>query len=288
MNIMMKVWKGVMSDGGEDEIAEQARRLAKEQAFSPERFVAILERGAYTSVDSPNLPAAEREIVLPMLRALLRERGGVVQLNVARALLELGDPLGSEVLAECLASGSHELRDTALYALTFFPHNPQTGGYAVPIDPDAILAALEPTLADARSFTRERAVNVLHRLATPRATDRLAELLADVRPDVRAHAAIALGRADKDRGALAVIDEMLRLPAHPNRYHLIVALEHLCESGDAEMRARASAVAARFVRANLKSGNEIANHVHNCLRAIAKAGLPDEADLLQEVLGLRR
>jgi hypothetical protein len=89
------------------------------------------------------------------------------------------------------------------------------------------------------------------RLAEKRAFDRLAERVGDARPDVRAEAAISLGRSGQDRGALAAIDELLHVPAHPKRYHLVAAVEKLCKSVDAEISSRAAAVATRFIRRNL-------------------------------------
>ncbi len=274
-----------MSDS--DDIAEKARRLAKKRAFDSRRFLAVLDRGAYIDVDPGTVPAAERELVLPALRAMVNAQNGVVRVNAASALLKFGDPLGCATLVDCLQSQQPETRRGALDRLISSGIGNRTRSYSLAIDAGAILTALEPSVADADPWTRERALMVMNYLATPRAFDRLAQLLEDSRDDVRAEAAIALGRSGRDRGAVFVIEEMLARPDFPRRpkhYHLIVALERLCESHDIETRARAGAVAVRFVRRNLASGSEIANHVWNCLKAVRKAQLPEEADLLRGVI----
>jgi hypothetical protein len=66
-----------------DKIAEEARRLASERAFTARRFLDVLDRGYYTDVDSSRVPAAERELLLPALRAMVSQRTGVVRLNAA-------------------------------------------------------------------------------------------------------------------------------------------------------------------------------------------------------------
>lgn len=227
-----------MGDG--DEIAREACRLAEEQAFTPERFISTLEQGWYTDVALGNLPAAQRGVLLPALKAMLGRRSGIVRLHVAQALLELGDPSGSDVFVKSLTDGDRKLQRAALRALTSFPRDAGTLAYRVPIDADALFAALDYLLAGGDRWEHEQAVYVLHRLATPRAFDRPTELLGDARPDVRAEAAIWLGRAGRDRGALFVIEEMLAMP-HPKRYHLVAAVERLCKSADADVGSRAAA-----------------------------------------------
>jgi hypothetical protein len=132
------------------------------------------------------------------------------------------------------------------------------------------------------------------RLAEKRAFARLAERVGDARPDVRAEAAISLGRSGQDRGALAAIDELLHVPAHPKRYHLAAAVEKLCKSVDAEISSRAAAVATRFIRRNLANcgaslaeANLLANNIRHCLDGITAAGAPDEQEILREVVASR-
>jgi HEAT repeat protein len=73
-------------------------------------------------------------------------------------------------------------------------------------------SALEPSLADPDRWNRERALSFVSYLGTPKAFDRLVAFLGDARPDMRAEAACMLGDAGYDRGALAVIEELLRKP----------------------------------------------------------------------------
>lgn len=234
---------------GNDEIAEKARRLAKERAFNARRFLAALDRGDYAKIDAAAVPAVQRDLVLPALRATVSARDGVVRVNAASALLEFGDPLGCTVLVDCLQSDEPETRRGALARLISSGIGNRTRTHRLAIDADAILTALEPSVADVDPWTRERALTVIGYLATPRAFDRLAKLLEDSRDDVRAEAAIALGRSGEDRGAVFVIEDMLARPDSPTRpkhYHLILALERLCESVDPETRVRAAAVALRL------------------------------------------
>lgn len=272
---------------GSDEIAERAHQLAEQRAFNPRHFLAALERGEYVSVDPAVVPPVQRDLVLPALRAMVRSRSGAVRVNAASALLKFGDPLGCVAVVDCLQAQEPETRRAALDRLISSGIGNRARSCDLVVDADAILTALEPSVADVDLWTRERALTVMGYLATPRAFERLAKLLEDSRDDVRAEAAIELGRSRYDRGALFVIEEMLARPDFPRRpkhYHLIVALEHLCESGDPETRTRAGAIAARFVRRNLASGWEIANHVKNCLKAVALARMPEEAALLREVI----
>lgn len=273
---------------GSDEIAKKARRLVKDRAFNPRRFLAVLERGDYIDVDPQTVPAGERDLVIPALRAMVEARNGAVRINAASALLRFGDPLGCAALIDCLQSQEAEIRRKALDRLISSGIGNQIRSKSLAFDADAILTALEPSVADVDPWTRERALILIGYLATPRAFERLTKLLEDSRDDVRAEAAIALGRANPDRGALLVIEEMLARPddaRRPKHYHLILALEHLCESSDHETRAYAGDIAAQFVHRNLMSRNDAANHLWNCLRAISKAQLANEADILREVLG---
>jgi HEAT repeat protein len=262
--------------------------LAKERAFNPRHFLAALERGEYVNVDPEVVPPVQRDLVLPALRAMVGSRSDAVRVNAASALFKFGDPLGCAVLVDCLQSQESEIRRSALDRLISSGMGNQTRNYSLAIDADAILTALEPSVADVDLWTRERALTVIGYLETPPAFDRLVQLLEDSRDDVRAEAAIALGRSGQDRGAIFVIEDLLGRPDPPRRpkhYHLILALEHLCKSGDKETRARAGAVAVRFVRRNLTSGAEVANHGWNCLRAVGLAQMPEEANLLREVVG---
>lgn len=269
-----------------DEILAGARRLAKRRApkFDAKRFLAVIECGAYIRGDLESVAAVQRDLVLPVLRALVGVRSGAVRLNAARALLEFGDPLGCEALIECLQSNDSELRHGALDRLIWLGLDNWKRDQELPIAKDALLTALEPSLADPNLWARQRALRLISNLRSPRALDRLARLLNDHREDVRVEAAIALGRLSQDRGAVTVIEEMLALSAHPKRYHLILALGRLCERGDSPTRARATAIAVRFVRRHLRTGCETANDVFNCLRAVAGAQAPEEPDLLREVM----
>jgi HEAT repeat protein len=274
-----------------DEIAEEARRLASERTFTANRFLAVLEQGYYSDVDPTIVPTAERDLLLPALRAMVGQRNGTVRLNAAQALVEFGDDLGWEELIECLQSDDSALRSGALDRLSRLGIRDRVRSPNSPIDADALLIALEPSLVDSSRWARERAVTLIGYLGTPRAFDRLVALLGDARPDVRTHAACVLGDAGYDRGALAVIDEMLQAPEHPKRYLLIRALEHLCKSADADVTTRAASVAIGYIRSNLaKHGHSaleasiVANDIWHCLDGITAACSPQEREVLHEAL----
>src|SRR5579862_1572023 len=276
---------------GSDETAEEARRLASERAFTARRFLAALDRGEYTSVNLATVPAAERDLALPALRAMARQRSGVIRLNAARALIEFGDRLGGDVLIECLQSEDSALRKGAIDRVSWLEFRDRMRSPNPPFDADALLVALEPSLADPDRWNRKRALSFVGYLETRKAFDRLVAFLGDARPDMRAEAACMLGDAGYDRGALAVIEELLREPGSPYRYFLIRALEHLCKSADADVATRASSVAIEFIRRNLAvhgqsalEANSLANDVWHCMDSIAAACSPEQREVLHETL----
>jgi HEAT repeat protein len=283
---------GLRVVGDNDEIAEEARRLASERTLTARRFLSVLDRGLYTDLDPAKVPAAERDFLLPALRTMVGQRTGVVRIDAARALVEFGDRVGSEVLIECLQSEDPKLLRDTLNCLTGLGLRDRVRLPNSPIDADALLIALEPSLEDASPWVRERALTFIGYLGTPLAFDRLAALLGDARPDVRAHAAWLLGDAGYDRGALAVIDELLRvLPRHSQRYSLIGALEHLCKSADVDIRTRAATVVVGFIRSNLADrkysaleADLLANDVWQCMDGIAAACSPEDREALHEIL----
>ncbi len=204
-------------------------------------------------------------------------------------MVDFGDRVRWEVFIEYLQSDDSALRGKTLDHLTLLGIRDWVRSPNFPIDADALLIALERSLADSSQWARERAVTLIGYLATPRAFDCLVGLLA--RPDVRVHAACLLGDAGYDRGALAVIDELLRVPSHPKRYFLIRALEHLCKSADADTRTRAAVVAVGFIRSNLTDraysaleANDLANDIWHCLDGIAAACSGEDREALHQVL----
>src|SRR4029077_12866563 len=270
---------------GSDETAEEARRLASERAFTARRVLAAPDQGGYTKVDLATVPAAERDLALPALRAMARQRSGVIRVHAALGLVEVGGHLGGEVLIECLQSEDSALRKGAIDRVSWLKFGERMRSPNPPFDADALLVALEPSLADPDHWNRKRALSFVGYLATPKAFDRLVAFLGDVRPDMRAEAACMLGDAGHDRGALAVIEDLLREQGSPYRYFLIRALEHLCKSKDADLRNRAAAVAIGFIHNNLDEhrhsaleANSLANDVWHCMDGIAAACSPEQRD----------
>lgn len=277
----------------EDEIAAEAHRIAEERSYSPERFLAMLDRGLYQNFDLSSLPTSQRDLLLPALRSMAQERSGVVRLNAAVALLELGDPVGCQIIVACLKAPEFEVRNGALDRLSWFglkkherEHRLHAAGEA-----DAILGGLESCIADPSPRIRRRAVELMFQLSTPQALDFLTRLLGATDWIVRTEAAIYLGLAGLDRGALAILDQLLNqprdsqpFPGDRKRYMFVRAIENLCGAIDPEVSTRAADVAIRFVRSNLTSGNEIANHICNLLRGISAAQVPCEPELLRKVI----
>jgi HEAT repeat protein len=277
--------------GGGDETAEEVRRLVGERAFTARRLLAALDRGEYTNADLATVPAAERDLAMPALRAMARQRSGVVRLNAARALVEFGDRTGGDVLIECLQSEDSALRTGAIDRLSWLEFRSRMRSPNPPFDADALLVALEPSLADPDRCNRKRALSFVSYLETSKAFDRLVAFLDDGRPDMRAEAACMLGDAGYDRGALTVIEELLREPGNPYCYFLIRAIENLCKSTDADVSSRAAAIAIGFIRSNLVErscsaleANSLANHVWHCMDGIAAACSPGQRDILHNAL----
>jgi hypothetical protein len=140
---------------GSDETAEEARRLASERAFTAERFLASLDQGEYTGADLAKARAAERDLALPALRTMARQRSGIVRLNAARALIEFGDRVGGDVLIECLQSEDSTLRKGAIDRLSWLEFRARMRSPLPPFDADALLVALEPTASTASSIASE-------------------------------------------------------------------------------------------------------------------------------------
>ena len=223
---------------------------------------------------------------------MARQRSGIIRLNAARALVEFGDRLGGDVLIECLQSEDSVLRKGAIDRVSWLKFRDRMRSPNPPFDADAFLVALEPSLADPDRWNRNRALSFVGYLETPKAFDRLVAFLGDARPDMRAEAACMLGDAGHDRGALAVIEELLRESGGPYRYFLIRALEHLCKSADADVAELAPPrVAIEFIRRNLAvhgqsalEANSLANDVWHCMDSIAAACSPEQREVLHETL----
>jgi HEAT repeat protein len=276
---------------GSDETAEEARRLARERAFTARKFIAVLDQGYCPDLNPATVPAAERDLLLPALRAMVGQRSGTVRLSAACALAEFNDRLGWEVLIASLQSEDRVLRGETLARMESFGLRERVRSPDFPIDIDALLIALEPSLADSTPLACARAVELIGYLGTPRAVDRLVALLDDARPDMRAEAACTLGEAGYDEGAVAVIDELLRVPRQPRRYALVSALEHLCQSADANIGTPAASIAIDFLRSNLaeygRSAHEAihaANDVRRCMDGIAAACSAEQREALHQVL----
>ena len=195
------------------------------------------------------------------------------------------------MLIECLQSEDLALRKGAIDRVSWLEFRDRMRSPNPPFDADALLVALEPSLADPDRWNRKRALSFVCYLETPKAFDRLVAFLGDARPDMRAEAACMLGDAGYDRGALAIIEELLREPRSPYRYFLIRALEHLCKRKDADLRSRAAAVAIGFIRNNLDEhrhsaldANSLANDVWHCMDGIAAACSPEQRDILSGAL----
>jgi HEAT repeat protein len=236
-----------------------------------------------------DLPAVQRALLVPALRAMLPDRSGDIRLNIARALFELGDHLGWQTLHQCLTGDDAQSQQGALKRLSDLSYGQKARGYKMFVD--AGVDALERPLAAASACTRREAIHLLARLNTPRAISRLVELFGDERPDVRAEAAICIGDASRDQGALAVLNEMLRMPGHPKRYFLVRSLEHLCKSPDVDICARAAAVAVDIVRRDIAKriespleANLLGNDIWHCMDGIAAAQSPEEREILHDIL----
>ncbi len=274
-----------MSNG--EEKAAEARRIAREQGFSPQRLLAGLDRIDFVDDDFRSALKRHRDELLPDLRKAIAEGSGARKLNASVLLLELGEAGGTTGLRDLLAGEDREMHWQVLLRLSTFSWNEKRGGYQVPLDQDATYAAIDPFLDATDTRVRNAAVWVLQRLDTVDANRRLAGLISHPEPEVRIMAVHSLSRRGEDSGCLTVIEDLLARPdlnSH-DAYRLTQALESQTERGDAEIGLKAVQIAAKYVRSRLEHGdNDTANHVSFCLKAIATANAPDERDLLLEVL----
>ena len=154
------------AESGGDEIAEEARRLIKERQFNPQRFLAEIDKGWYTDVELCDLPAVQRALLVPALRAMLPDRSGDIRLNIARALFELGDHLGWQTLHQCLTGDDAQSQQGALKRLSDLSYGQKARGYKMFVD--AGVDALERPLAAASAWTRREAIHLLARLRRKR------------------------------------------------------------------------------------------------------------------------
>jgi HEAT repeat protein len=271
---------------GQDEAAE-ARRIAREQAFSPQRVLAGLDRVDFVDSEFRQALDHHRDELLPGLREAMAEESGARKLNASVLLLELGESSGTTGLLDLLAGKDREMHWQVLHRLSTFSWNEKRGGYQVPLDQDATYAAIDPFLDAAEIRVRDAAVRVLGRLDTTDANRRLARLISHPEPEVRIMAVHSLSRRGEDGGCLAVLEDLLFRPglSFHDAYRLAQALQSLAERGDADIRESACRIAIRYVRSRLHADdNDTANLVWFCFKAIAAAQAADERALLLEVL----
>jgi HEAT repeat protein len=276
---------------GREEVTEDLRRMARERVVSAKHFLAVVDRDYFDDVDLDLVTVAvtERDLLLPALRARLEEPGTAIRLNAAYGLAKFGDRAGADVLLDGLRSEDPTLRHGALDRLGCFGMRDQLRSHSSAVNADVLLSALELFLTDTNLW--RRALPLIGDLRTPRAVDRIAALLTDARPDVRAEAACILGSGGHDCGSLAVIDELLQASPQPKRYHLIEALEGLCQSTDADVRARAGSVVIDFVRSNLADRGRPAydaafavDDIWRCMDGIVAGCPPEQRETLYGAL----
>ncbi|HTZ77324.1 MAG TPA: HEAT repeat domain-containing protein [Stellaceae bacterium] len=267
--------------------AEEARQIARGQAFSPQRLLAELDRIGFIDSEFRAALDRHRDELEPALRRAMAEESGARKLNASVLLLELGDASGTAGLLDLLAGDDREMQWQVLHRLHYLPRDVDRGGYQVPLDRDAICAAVNRFVDAAEARLRDASVWVLGLLDTEAAGHRLAGLISHPEPEVRIQVVQWLSRKGKDGGSLGVIEDLLlrRDAKFHDAYRLTGSLQSLAEHGDADIRLRAAQIAARYALGHLDDGdNETANLVWHCLKILKTARAPDERPVLLEIL----
>lgn len=273
-----------MSTGDDD--AEEARRIAQGQAFSPQRLLAGLDRIGFVDRAFRVALNRHRDELLPALRRVMAEESGARKLNASVLLLELGEASGTAGLVDLLTGNDREMQWQALHRLHYLPTS-GIRGYPVPLDREAICAAIDRFVDAAEARLRDGAVWVLGLLDTEAARQRLAGLISHPEPEVRIRVVQRLSREGKDQGSLGVIEDLLLRPdvKFHDAYRLTGSLQNLAEHGKADIGLQAARIAASYVRGRFEADdNETANLVWSCLKAIQKIHPAEECSLLLEIL----
>jgi hypothetical protein len=259
----------------------------RQEAFSLQRFLMDFDRiGTHDERHVATLFRHKEEVV-PALLAMITETFGTTKLQASLLLLHLGETAGTQGLIELLSEPNYELRRHTLTSLSLLPYHRDRGGLQVPLDQDAVFAAVDPLIETSDTAIRTLAIRVIDRLRTPASGARMAALITHPAVAVRVESVKWLAHFGDSRRALTALNELLFSSEleDVHRYWLIMALEDLCASDAAEIRQQASHIAMKYARANLEDDdNSIANHVWHCLTGIAAVAPPDESKLLQEIL----
>jgi hypothetical protein len=260
--------------------AEEVRRQAADEAWTPERIVREVEKVDLFDGAVLATARAAHERVAPGLVAAM-QGGGPARHKASLLLLYIGDPRGNQGVMESV--GSDQARNMLAH-LSVAPHRGRNDdGSPFPLDLVALDQALVPLVENPGSREYELALDLMKRFKTPAAERYVGTLLAHPSPKLRLKA-IQWYADQHDVRALEPLGELLAA-GKGDSYWLIRALEDYGESSEPAVRARAAQIAATTARPLLgKDDNSTANTVWNLLRVIERAQPPWEAAFLAEVV----
>jgi HEAT repeat protein len=266
---------------------EAKSAVSREQAAFREWFLTSLDDDKVFSLLACELRQADWAVLLPELRQISRGIPTARALNASALLLEVGDATGTAGIVACLLRVDSPLCRAALHVLAQVSADLRRGSYRVPLDQEAVLAAIDPHFHSVASGVRRYAVDVLRHLDIEAAKDRMIGLLPHDDTELRIAAAVELARRGEDHGSLDVIETLLNsepLDQH-NRYLVLSGLRKLAEHGDARTRSRVASIAVSFVRQRLQSmDDDGSDGVEYCLDAISAASAVEATGVLAALL----
>jgi hypothetical protein len=256
-------------------------------SYSPQYILANLE---FVDLIDDRYKAAlheHKEAILPSLKLVAVNHTGRQGMNACCILLELGEIAGTRGLVERVQGADREGRRMAMERLAHLPFHSGRGGIQVPLDKEAVFAAVLPHLQSPDKWIADLALQILEKLRTPEADAVVTKLVDSPNPGIRMSVARWLGWQGLDQGALDAVEDLLFVPNQDRHltHWLTRTLEDLSAKGSADARQRACNLAIRYIRQSLNRDDVFtANDVQSCLDAVANAAPWHEATVLKQVL----
>ncbi|MBW4621999.1 MAG: hypothetical protein KME17_21870 [Cyanosarcina radialis HA8281-LM2] len=264
-----------------DVLIEQARQKAESHQWTVEKVIDEIDPNDLYNSKFIQWCNAVRSEIVPGLKQALWVKESYSRVNIARLLLELGEPDGVEGLIDCLHSQDTSLQISALVTLSHLPWK------RLAIDKEAILTAVEPFLNEPDSHAGSIAVDITLKLELPQAEQQIMSLLNHPSPRLRVKVASEFLRRGKDNGALDAAEKSIVAPKQDldEIHQLVSALEGCAQGENRELALRAADILIRYILANLnRSDNATANAMWSAMRGLEAVRHPEEAQILRSIL----
>lgn len=272
---------------------EQARQKARSQQWTVEQVCNRINPNDLYDHRFFKWCETVRSKLVPSLKQALWQEEGHARLHISHLLLRLGETAGSEGLLDCLRSGNAYLRRSALSTLSVLPIKPLTEDSSpwqrspVPIQKEALLAALEPFLDEPNSREGSIAIDIAFNLELSQADQRLIPLLNEDSPKVRMQVASGFLQRGANYGALNVAESLLfqEKDCSYESYKLITGLKYCAKGKNSELALRAVDLLVRYILENLdRSDNQTANRIWDAMQGLEAVQHSQEVQTLQAVL----